>query len=154
MRALIERWGQPSGWKWPVDEQALDRLESILDVKIPVDYRQVVLDHGIPRLSPDIADRLRLAGRDWCLVELFHPDLIVELAAELRVRHDLPVDLIPIGRVMDDDIICLGGFIDGYDEGEKLVMAYELKTGNLWDVCDSFADYLEGLSLLVAGAIN
>ena len=154
MRNLIECWSRPRGWTMPVTEAELHRVEHRLGLRFPTDYRLAVTRHGLPWISPTLRVRMLAGGLDWALEQFFSPELIAEIAIDMRASCELCEDLIPIAQAADGCLICLGDDASTYEEDECLVMSFDPVYGYVVDLCPTFDSMLELIATLNSGWLH
>jgi len=106
LKHFAEKWTHPEYPPDPVTEDELRAVEDHFDVRLPADYRQSVLETGLPRPTIALLDAIVESGQDLAdASEFLTPDEIVDLTEESRAAG-LPHQFIVFASDSGGNLFC------------------------------------------------
>lgn len=141
---FTEMWTSSGYPPQPVIEADLRSLERCLGIRLPEDYRQAILEVGLPRPNISLLDTIVERQLDMhSLSELFSPTEIVEETLGWR-ELGMPVSLIAFASDGSGNKFCFDAVAlkNGSPEGSA-VWFYDHDFGTIDRVAQSFASWID-----------
>jgi hypothetical protein len=140
MDRFIAKWTHPESTPDEVDPERLESAEARLRIRLPADYREAVLTHGLPR--PTIALLNAIVDGELELPDVrafLSPDEMVESTEDWR-ELGLPADLVAFATDGSGNLFC---FRSQSTPEAPQVFYFDHDFGDVRMVAPSFTAWIE-----------
>jgi len=139
---FISLWTNPDYAPAPVSSEDLAGVERRLQMQLPSDYKEAVLEFGLPRPTTELLDAIcnrQLDLRD--VSDFLSPDEIVEETSEWR-DLGLPEELLAFAKDCMGNLFCF--LSDTNEGGVRSVFFWDHDSKEVDTVASSFSGWIEG----------
>lgn len=141
MSRFISLWTHPESTPDPVGEDELDAVEARLRTRLPADYREAMIQSGLPRLTIDLLGTIVDRQLDVRDVNDFLPPAEIVTLTEAWRELGLPEELVAFATDCVGNLYC---FPTGETEGRSQpVFFFDHENREVEAVAPSFAAWID-----------